>query len=75
MTDQEKIDFIKDAFTRLFKKTAPEITRDMSIMDLNLDSLDIVELQMEFEKQYNVEVPDPVSEIRTVGDLLDHLKA
>jgi len=73
MTDQEKINFIAEAFTNLFKKTAPEITRDMSIMDLGLDSLDIVELQMEFEKKYNVEVPDPVGEIRTVGNLLDHL--
>jgi acyl carrier protein len=73
MTDQEKINFITEAFTRLFKKTPPEINRDMSIMDLGLDSLDIVELQMEFEKQYNVEVPDPVGEIRTVGNLLDHL--
>jgi acyl carrier protein len=73
MTEQEKINFIKNAFATLFKKQAPDITREMAITDLGLDSLDIVELQMEFEKQYNVEVPDPVNEIRTVGDLLDHL--
>lgn len=73
MTEQDKIDFIKNAFTTLFKKQAPEINREMSIMDLGLDSLDIVELQMEFEKQYNVEIPDPENEIKTVGDLLDHL--
>lgn len=75
MTDQEKIEFIKTAFRTLFKKEAPAINRDMGIQDLGLDSLDIVELQMEFEKRYGVEIPDPENELRTVGHLLDHLKA
>lgn len=74
MTDQEKIDFIKSAFRDLFKKEVPEIDRNTPIQDLGLDSLDIVELQMEFEKKYDVEIPDPEGDIKTVGDLLDHLK-
>jgi acyl carrier protein len=74
MTDQEKFDFLKSAFNDLFKKQLPEITKDTPIQDLGLDSLDIVELQMEFEKRYDVEVPDPENDIKTVGDLLDHLK-
>lgn len=73
MTDQEKIDFLKKAFKELFKKELPDISRDQPIQDLGLDSLDIVELQMEFEKQFNVEIPDPSEEIRTIGNLLDHL--
>jgi acyl carrier protein len=74
MTDQEKIDFLKSAIRQLFKKEPPEITREMVLPDLELDSLDIVELQMEFEKVYSVEIPDPENAIITVGDLIDHLK-
>jgi acyl carrier protein len=75
MTDQEKFNFLKSAFNDLFKKELPDINRDTPIQDLGLDSLDIVELQMEFEKRYNVEIPDPENDIRTVGHLLDHLNA
>ena len=74
MTDQEKIDFLKSSIQRLFKKEPPEITREMLLPDLGLDSLDIVELQMEFEKEYNVEIPDPEDASVTVGNLIDHLK-
>lgn len=74
MTDQEKIAFLKASIQKLFKKEPPEIIHSMSLADLGLDSLDIVELQMEFEKEFNVEIPDPENAIVTVGDLLDHLK-
>lgn len=74
MTDQEKIDWIKSTFRDLFKREVPEIERDTPIQNLGLDSLDIVELQMEFEKSYDVEIPDPEGDIKTVGDLLDHLR-
>lgn len=73
MTDQEKIDFLKKVFNEFFKKELPEITRDMPIQNLGLDSLDIVELQMEFEKEFDVEIPDPQGDLKTIGDLLDHL--
>jgi acyl carrier protein len=73
MTDQEKIDFLKKVFTEMFKKELPEISRDMPIQNLGLDSLDIVELQMEFEKEFDVEIPDPQGDLKTIGDLLDHL--
>jgi acyl carrier protein len=74
MTDQDKINFLKTSIQKLFKKEPPEITREMALPDLELDSLDIVELQMEFEKAYSVEIPDPENAIVTVGDLIDHLK-
>lgn len=74
MTDQEKINFLKTSIQQLFKKEPPEITREMTLPELELDSLDIVELQMEFERVYNVEIPDPENAIVTVGDLIDHLK-
>ncbi|MDQ6737518.1 MAG: acyl carrier protein [Gemmatimonadota bacterium] len=44
------------------------------IDDLGADSLDIVELVMEFEKEFNIEIPDEDAEkLRTVGDALAYL--
>lgn len=73
MTEQDKIDFLKSAFKDLFKKDLPDFSRDDPIQNLGLDSLDIVELQMEFEKRFNVEIPDPQDDLKTIRNLLDHL--
>ena len=44
------------------------------IDDLGADSLDIVELIMAFEEEFNTEIPDEVAEkIRTVKDAVDLL--
>ncbi|MEM1140344.1 MAG: acyl carrier protein [Pseudomonadota bacterium] len=41
------------------------------IDDLGADSLDIVELVMAFEEEFNVEIPDDAAEtIMTVGDAI-----
>ena len=46
------------------------------IDDLGADSLDLVELVMAFEEEFNIEIPDDVQEsIRTVGDVVTHIKA
>ncbi|MEM8617066.1 MAG: acyl carrier protein [Pseudomonadota bacterium] len=46
------------------------------IDDLGADSLDLVELVMAFEEEFNIEIPDDVQEsIRTVGDAVSHIKA
>ncbi len=43
--------------------------------DLGADSLDTVELIMEFEKEFNVSIPDEEAEkIQTVGDAVAYLK-
>lgn len=39
--------------------------------DLAVDSLDLIELQMEIEKQYSLNMPDEVAEnLKTVGSLI-----
>ena len=46
------------------------------IEDLGADSLDIVELVMEFEKEFNIDIPDEDAEkLRTVGDATAYLNA
>ncbi|MBX6330495.1 MAG: acyl carrier protein [Gemmatimonadaceae bacterium] len=52
-----------------------KLTNDASFMeDLGADSLDQVELVMEFEKEFNIDIPDEDAEkLRTVGDALNYL--
>ncbi len=44
--------------------------------DLGADSLDTVELIMEFEKEFNLTIPDDQAEkIQTVGDAISYIEA
>ncbi len=53
-----------------------EITRDTSFTnDLNADSLDTVELVMEFEDEFETSIPDEQAEkIQTIGQAIDYIK-
>jgi acyl carrier protein len=43
--------------------------------DLGVDSLDLIELQMEIEKQYSLNMPEEVAEnLKTVGSLIAFVK-
>ena len=52
-----------------------EVSRDTSfINDLNADSLDTVELVMEFEDEFDMSIPDEEAEkIQTVGAAIDYI--
>ena len=53
-----------------------EVTKDASFTnDLGADSLDTVELIMEFEKEFGVTIPDDQAEkISTVGDAIAYIE-
>lgn len=55
---------------------AGTITADTSFKDdLGADSLDLFELVMALEDEYNIEIPaEELGELNTVGDVLDYLK-
>ena len=54
-----------------------EVTTEVSFTnDLGADSLDIVELIMEFEKEFGISIPDDQAEkIGTVGDAVSYIEA
>jgi acyl carrier protein len=53
-----------------------EVTNEASFTnDLGADSLDTVELIMEFEKEFNIAIPDDQAEnIQTVGDAITYIE-
>ncbi|AFV11236.1 acyl carrier protein AcpP [Thermacetogenium phaeum DSM 12270] len=52
-----------------------ELTPETSFEDLNADSLDIVELIMALEEEFDLEIPDEEAEkIQTVGEIVEYLK-
>ena len=54
-----------------------EVTNEASFTnDLGADSLDTVELIMEFEKEFGLSIPDDQAEkISTVGDAIAYIEA
>jgi len=73
MADQtEKV---KDIIANELGVEREKLTNEASFIDdLGADSLDIVELVMEFEKEFNIDIPDEEAEkLRTVGDALTYL--
>ena len=55
----------------------PEVVATASFTnDLGADSLDTVELIMEFEKEFGISIPDDQAEkIQTVGDAISYIEA
>lgn len=53
-----------------------QVTRDTSFVnDLGADSLDIVELVMEFEEEFDMTIPDEEAEkIQTVGQAISYIE-
>lgn len=68
---------IKDIIEKELGVEREKLTpRASFIEDLGADSLDIVELVMEFEKEFNIDIPDEDAEkLRTVGDAIAYLEA
>jgi acyl carrier protein len=74
MTDQEKLEFLSSAIAKLFKKTfETSIDTNTPLVDIDLDSLDIVELQMYYDEETGHEFPTD-SKVVTIRDLMDLMK-
>ncbi|SCW27063.1 acyl carrier protein [Ruminococcaceae bacterium YRB3002] len=76
MTREELFDSIKTIIVDQLGVDESTITEDSSFIDdLNADSLDMVELVMAMEQEFDVEIPDDVAEkVTTVRDAIDYIK-
>ena len=70
MNIEDKLNWLKQTLVKDFGKEPADITPATSIDDLDIDSLDLVELQMKYEDDLKVEVPTVDYELVTVEDLL-----
>ncbi len=66
---------VKEIISEQMGTDKSEISRETSfINDLNADSLDTVELVMEFEDEFDMSIPDEEAEkIQTVGAAIDYI--
>ena len=71
----EAMDKIKKIIVDQLGVDESKISEDSSFVDdLGADSLDIVELIMAFEEEFDIEIPDEDAEkIKTVGDAVKYL--
>ncbi|MBR8703208.1 acyl carrier protein [Porphyromonas levii] len=76
MANQEIAAKVKEIIVDKLNVDASEVTEAASFTnDLGADSLDTVELIMEFEKVFDITIEDEVSQnIQTVGDAIQHIE-
>lgn len=76
MADSNVAQRVKNIIVEKLGVDASELTHEASFTnDLGADSLDIVELVMEFEKEFNISIPDDAAEkISTVGQAIAYLE-
>ncbi|MBE7083629.1 MAG: acyl carrier protein [Clostridiales bacterium] len=66
------VDKVIELIAQQLNKSADEITVDKEIVkDLGADSLDVVEMLMSLEEEFNITVPEEDAvNIKTVGDIV-----
>lgn len=69
-------DKVKERVSDILGVDSEEVTMESSFIDdLGADSLDIVELIMALEEDFDIEIPDEEAEkIQTVGDVTNYIK-
>lgn len=76
MSTEEIFAKVKDIIVEQLGVPETSITSEAAFVDdLGADSLDIVELVMALEEEFDIEIPDADAEkVTTVGDVVDYLK-
>ena len=76
MGSEEVFEKVKSIIIEQLGATESSVTMEASFIDdLGADSLDIVELIMALEEEFDTEIPDADAEkIVTVGDVVDYIK-
>ncbi len=67
---------IKQIVAEKLDRSADEVTDSASFIDdLGADSLDITELLMALEEEFDVEIDDDANQIETVGDAVSYIQS
>lgn len=68
---------IKSILAEQLDADEDDMTLDTNIAkDLGADSLDVVELLMSIEDEFDVEIPDEeIENIKTIGDLTEYIQS
>ena len=76
MSEQEVAEKVKQIIVDKLSVEETEVTNEASFTnDLGADSLDTVELIMEFEKEFGISIPDDKAEtIQTVQDAINYIQ-
>ena len=76
MSQEEIFEKVKEIIVEQLGVTETSITMDASFIDdLGADSLDIVELIMALEEEFDIEIPNTDAEkVVTVGDVVEYIK-
>ena len=76
MTPETIFKTMQDLIAEQFAIDADEVTMDSSFVDdLGADSLDVVDMLMSLEDEFDVEIPDEeIERIRTVGELVSYIE-
>ena len=76
MSSEEIFDKVKSIIVEQLGVADTSVTMEASFIDdLGADSLDIVELIMALEEEFDMEIPDADAEkVVTVGDVVDYIK-
>lgn len=76
MSSEEVFDKVKEILVEQLGVAETAITPDASFIDdLGADSLDIVELIMALEEEFDLEIPDADAEkVVTVNDVVEYIK-
>lgn len=66
-------DKVKELISKQLNRPVEEVTCDKEIVkDLGADSLDVVEMLMSLEEEFNISVPEEDAvNIKTVGDIIN----
>ena len=73
--NSEIYDKVKEIICNQLGKSEDKVNRDTKIVeDLGADSLDVVELLMALEDEFNLSLPDEVAmQLKTVGEIVDYI--
>lgn len=74
--DAQVAETIKQIIAERLDRKPEEITEEASFVDdLGADSLDLTELLMALEEEFNIDIDDDANQIETVGDAIRYIES